>query len=138
VSRGLLVSNDGGNTYQTAITGDGINADLLVAGRIDTGMLLIGDKDKPNFFWDKLGISAFGVDGKKIDYSRFVRLDQYGVYGIKNFENADGSRLSFNNTFAPKSVKEIYSNPNAVFGLTWDGFFLNASNGTGRVTIGTD
>jgi hypothetical protein len=28
--------------------------------------------------------------------------------------------------------------PGSVFGLTWDGFFLNASNGTGRVTIGTE
>jgi hypothetical protein len=74
-----------------------------------------------------------------IDYSSFVRLDQYGVYGIKNWNNGKGStRMNFNDAFAPRSVKEISNNPNAVFGLTWDGFFLNASNGTGRVTIGTE
>ena len=139
VSRGVLISNDGGNNYLTAITGDGINADLLTAGRIDTKMLLIGSSTNPNFFWDELGISAFSVDqNKKIDYSSFVRLDQYGIYGIKGYENEDKTKLSFNNSFAPKSVSEISRNPNAVFGLTWDGFFLNASNGTGRVTIGTD
>jgi hypothetical protein len=76
VSRGVLISNDGGNNYKTAITGDGINADLLVAGRIDVGKLLIGDTDTPNFFWDKVGLSAFRTDDKKrIDYSSFVRLD---------------------------------------------------------------
>ena len=140
VSRGVLVSNDGGNNYKTAITGDGINADLLVAGRIDVGKLLIGDADTPNFFWDKVGLSAFRTDDKKrIDYSSFVRLDQYGIYGISNYNNGENKlQLSFNNSFTPKSIKEITNNPNAIFGLTWDGFFLNASNGTGRVTIGTN
>jgi hypothetical protein len=52
VSRGILISNDGGNNYKTAITGNGINADLLTAGRIDTKMLLIGNSSNPSFFWD--------------------------------------------------------------------------------------
>jgi hypothetical protein len=59
VSRGILISNDGGNSYKTAITGDGLNADLLTAGRIDTKMLFIGNSSTPNFFWNELGISAF-------------------------------------------------------------------------------
>jgi hypothetical protein len=62
VSRGILISNDGGNEFKTVITGDGINADLLMAGRINTDMLLIGNSNSPNFFWDKHGISAFKVD----------------------------------------------------------------------------
>jgi hypothetical protein len=139
VSRGILISNDGGNSYKTAITGNGINADLLTAGRIDTKMLLIGNSSNPNFFWNELGISAFSVQNSLIDYSSFVRLDQYGVYGIKNWNNGkDSTRMNFNDAFAPRSIKEISNNPSAVFGLTWDGFFLNASSGTGKVTIGTE
>jgi hypothetical protein len=101
-------------------------------------MLLIGSSENPNFFWNELGLSAFRINDAKIDYSSFVRLDQYGIYGIQDYNVKDKTQLSLNDTFAPRSVKEISNNPNAVFGLTWDGFFLNASNGTGRVTIGTE
>jgi hypothetical protein len=101
-------------------------------------MLLIGNSDNPNFFWNDLGLSAFRINNAKVDYSSFVRLDQYGIYGIQNYDVTDKTKLSLNDTFVPRSIKEISTNPNAVFGLTWDGFFLNASNGTGRVTIGTE
>lgn len=138
VSRGIILSTDGGTSWKTAITGSGINADLLTTGQLNTKMLLIGNSDNPNFFWNDLGLSAFRINDKNIDYSSFVRLDQYGIYGIQNHDVADKTKLSLNDTFAPRSIKEIYTNPNAVFGLTWDGFFLNASNGTGRVSIGTE
>jgi hypothetical protein len=45
--------------------------------------------------------------------------------------------MSINDAFEPIRLKDITENQNAVFGLTWEGFFLNAANGTGRVTIGT-
>lgn len=138
VSRGIILSTDGGTSWKTAITGSGINADLLTTGQLNTKMLLIGNSDNPNFFWNDLGLSAFRINDKNINYSSFVRLDQYGIYGIQNHDVADKTKLSLNDTFAPRSIKEIYTNPNAVFGLTWDGFFLNASNGTGRVSIGTE
>jgi hypothetical protein len=133
------LSTDGGNSWKTAITGDGINADLITAGRIDTSMLLIGDSENPNFFWNKLGLSAFRSIDKKIDYSSFVRLDSFGVYGVRgNGDNSNTTKLSINDTFVPHSIQDIINNDNITFGLTWDGFFLNASNGTGRVTIGTN
>jgi hypothetical protein len=75
VSSGILISSDGGNHYATAITGDGINADLLLAGTLNTDKLLIGGRTNPNFMWNKLGISSFKTDGSKIDYSSFVRMD---------------------------------------------------------------
>lgn len=139
VSSGILVSSDGGNHYATAITGDGINADLLLAGTINTDKLLIGGRTNPNFMWNKLGISSFKTDGNKIDYSSFVRMDQYGIYGIKNYSknNRAPENMSINDSFEPLSLKDITENSNAVFGLTWEGFFLNAANGQGKVTIGT-
>ena len=139
VSAGILVSSDGGNHYSTAITGDGINADLLLAGIINTDKLLIGGRTNPNFMWNRLGISSFKTDNDKIDYSSFVRMDQYGIYGIKNYSK-DGrapESMSINDAFEPIRLRDITNNPNAVFGLTWDGFFLNAANGQGKVTIGT-
>ena len=139
VSSGILVSSDGGNNYTTAITGDGINAELLLAGTLNTDRLMIGGRSNPNFMWNKLGISSFGTDGNKIDYSSFVRMDQYGIYGIKNYskDGLEPENMSINDSFAPTKLKDIVNNPNAVFGLTWDGFFLNAANGSGKVTIGT-
>jgi hypothetical protein len=74
MSQGIVVSSDGTH-YTTVINGTGINADLINSGAINTGNLLIGDRDKPNFFWDKLGISAFRTEKNGIDYSSFVRLD---------------------------------------------------------------
>jgi len=35
-SGGVFVSNDGGETWKNAVRGDGINTDLLTAGRINT------------------------------------------------------------------------------------------------------
>ena len=139
VSSGILVSSDGGNHYATAITGDGINADLLLAGVINTDQLLIGGRSNPNFMWNKLGISSFKTSDGKIDYSSFVRMDQYGIYGIKNYskDGREPQSMSINDAFEPLRLKDITENPNAVFGLTWEGFFLNAANGTGKVTIGT-
>jgi hypothetical protein len=35
-SGGVFVSEDGGETWKNAIRGDGVNTDLLTAGRINT------------------------------------------------------------------------------------------------------
>jgi hypothetical protein len=124
-----LLSTDGGNSFVTAITGRGINADLLLTGTLNTERLVIGSKSHPNFIWNGLGISAFKKE-KFVDYSTFVRYDQYGIYGIKEY-SSDGkapSSMSINDSFAPKSIKDITNNENLVFGLTWDGFILNTGD----------
>jgi len=36
MSGGLFISNDGGLTWKNAVRGDGISADVLTAGRINT------------------------------------------------------------------------------------------------------
>lgn len=141
VSAGILLSNDGGNSYLTAITGDGVNAAVITSGTLNIDKLMIGASSTPNFLWNKAGISAFKTNEEAIDYSTFVRLDQYGVYGIKNWSKGDIpiEKMSINDTFEPLKLEDIINNDNAIFGLTWDGFFLNtnADGGRGRVTIGT-
>ena len=141
-SLGIGLSTDGGNTYMTAITGAGINAAAITSGMLNVDNLMIGAKSAPNFLWNKFGISSFKTLEDGIDYSTFVRLDQYGVYGIKNWSK-NGTipeQMSINDTFEPLRLSDITENENAVFGLTWDGFFLNTGSGTdrGRVTIGTN
>ena len=136
VSRGILISNDGGNNFTTAITGDGLNASIISAGRINIDNLLIGGDKNPNFFWDSIGISAYSMKDSNIDYSTFVRMDKFGFYGVKGDDTK--KKLSYTNTFAPKSLSEVVDNPNVMFGLTWNGFLLRSGDETGRVTIGTD
>ena len=86
------------------------------------------------------GLTAYKKNSNSIDYSTFVRFDDYGVYGIKNYKrnsSTDNSEnATLNDIFIPNNIDSIYEN--ASFGLTWDGFFLKTGDSSGRVTIGTD
>lgn len=142
VSAGIMLSKDGGNSYLTAITGDGVNAAIITGGMLNVDKLMIGASSTPNFLWNRAGISAFKTSDEGIDYSTFVRLDQYGIYGIKDWSKNDIpiDKMTINDTFEPLKLADITNNNNAIFGLTWDGFFLNTvtEQGRGRVTIGTN
>lgn len=65
-SRGVGVSDDGGFTFRTAMTGEGINADLIVVGtmlfdRIKGGTLTLGGMDNVNGI-----MQVFNSDGELI------------------------------------------------------------------------
>jgi hypothetical protein len=64
-SGGVFVSEDGGKTWKNAIRGDGVNTDLLTAGRINTEQITIYNGDFPSFRWDPNGLNAykFNADG---------------------------------------------------------------------------
>lgn len=130
-SEGIKVSSDGGNTWTTAIDGQGINIGSVYTGTLNTNEVIIGSKDNPGFRWDKSGISAYGtkeeiIDGSVVEVSdlkTYVRYDQYGLYGIKN-----------NSTFKAQSIEDIKEK--AHFAVTWDGFFINNSyKGGGKVSL---
>ena len=126
MSRGVEVSNDGGQNWNTAISADGISTDLLTAGTINTQNIWIMDGDNPTFRWDKAGLSAYGLDSDgnfNYNLKTYVRFDKFGLYGIKDGENYVASSL--------KDVRE-----KAHFGVTWDGFFIkNTYEGGGEVSI---
>ena len=131
-SGGIFVSNDGGNTWKNAIRGDGISTDLLTAGRINTEQISIYNTDVPAFIWDSNGINAYGQIQRdsgsiEVDTTRFVRFDQYGVYGLHWEEDEP---------FVPTSLQDIYNN--AQFGLTWEKFFLKSASSNGSVEISSD
>lgn len=124
VGGGLFVTEDGGKTWSTGITGRGINAKTITTGQLNTGLITIMDDSQPAFRWDKSGISAYKKESNGIYNNRvFVRYDQYGLYGIDNTE-------------APSSLNEIWEK--AKFALTWKGFKLRTGNEKGSVEISTD
>jgi len=59
------------------------------------------------------------------DTQRFVRFDQYGMYGI-DWENSE-------EPFEPTKIEDIYDN--AKFGMTWERFFMKNKNATGSIEV---
>lgn len=117
---GLKTSLDGGYNWNTIVTAEGIVIDT-----IDTQNVIIKDGDNPSFRWDKYGLNAYGFDSEKTDLKTYVRLDKYGLYGVKNGEN-----------FQAESLDDIKDT--AQFGLLWDGFFIKNSYTDGYVSISSD
>ena len=126
-SEGIRISSDGGQTWRTAIDGQGINIDTVYTGTLNTQNIIIGSSDNPSFRWDKSGISAYkSTQGEAYDLQTYVRYDEYGLYGI------DGTKV--NGTFKATNLQDVKEK--AHFGITWDGFFIkNTYEGGGQVEI---
>ena len=129
VSGGIFLSTDGGVTWNTGITGSGMNANFITTGQINTSVVNIMSGSFPSFRWDSKGLSAFefSIDettGKAYGFNtaKFVRYDQYGLYGINGTTG-----------FEPKNEDDIWNN--AKFALTWKGFMLKNKYGEGHVSI---
>ena len=123
---GIKISNTGGETWSTAIDGNGIDAGLIHTGVLNTKQIFIQDGDAPSFRWDSAGISAYrSTQDNGYDLQTFVRFDQNGLYGIKNA-----------GVYKLYSLDEIKQK--AHFGITWDGFFIKNSYTNGYVSITSD
>lgn len=90
-SAGIGVSDDGGATYRTAMTGFGIVADEVVTGVLRANNVTIqGEKDL--FFWDGTGLWAYDPN----DMTRYVKLTSAGLYiakGAITIERPDGAKI---------------------------------------------
>ena len=134
-SEGIRVSSDGGETWATAINGQGIDIGLVYTGSLNTNEVIIGNSESPSFRWDKNGINAYSIKNvltdnaeteEVYDLQTYVRFDRFGLYGIKNSES-----------FKPQTIEDIEEK--AHFAITWDGFFIkNNYPGGGRVEITSD
>lgn len=145
IGGGLFVTKDGGETWRTGVTGDGINADVITTGQLNAGEINIATGKVPTHRWDKKGITAYetsyNTDTGTITSSNnanFVRFDEFGIYGIRG--NADfDARVG-----EPYGVEKIEEN--ALFSLTWNGVKIGKGNkalraqidenGNGYITIG--
>ena len=124
---GIELSNTGGQDWRTAITADGINADVGVFGSLHTNNLRIYNGDDESFFWDASGITAYAYDeaGNTI-YNQFVRMNKEGIFGY--IGNSADRQL-------PVGMDKIKQD--SVFSLTWDGLSLQNINGNNYVKLST-
>ena len=123
ISGGIFLSNDGGQSWKTGITGGGINTAYLTAGQINTNEIYIMNGNNAAFRWDAAGLSAFASQTNgTYNKDKFVRFNEFGIFGAVG-ENEDFS-----------STEKIHEN--ARFALTWDGFSLQ--NKYGDYSVGID
>ena len=138
VSGGIFLSIDGGVTWTTGITANGINASTITTGQLNTERINILNGSFPSFRWDKDGLSAyeFSYDENTgaptgFNSSKFIRFDQFGLYGINGHPN-------FNPLINDGAVGEDKIKRDASFALTWDGFMLKSNNNGGYISITSD
>lgn len=109
----------------------GTAADQLV-GQLSLDTLTMGSSSSPGLKLDRLGLSAYAIqDDGTVNYGKFVRHDQYGLYGI----DMGVKTRTINDTFTG-GLDEIEDQ--ASFALTWNGFMLRSGDRNNRVKIGTD
>ena len=134
-SGGLFISTDGGVTWKNAVRGEGVATQYLTSGSINTNNIAIYDGAHASFRWDKYGINAYDATRetdpnthqevlKGIITNNFIRFDQYGVYGIKG-TTEDPYNPQKETTVGRKTIvgeDKIWHD--ALFGMTWKGFFL--------------
>lgn len=134
-SGGLFISTDGGATWKNAIRGEGVATQYLTSGSINTNNIAIYDGAHASFRWDKYGINAYDATRetdastnqevlKGIVTNNFVRFDQYGVYGIKGTTEDPYNPQKETTVEGKKIVGEDKIWHDALFGMTWKGFFL--------------
>ena len=86
---GLKITEDGGFTWRSAISGNGIETDNLTSGAIYTNQIAIMDGEHTTFRWNEEGVTAYeplplNLDGSSggVNKNKFTRFDYYGIYGI--------------------------------------------------------
>ena len=82
---GIFTANEqdeyGMYKWQTAITPDFINADLLRAGSLDTRVINIFNSSEPRFMWNEQGLYAYGLLSNGLtDYDSYVRYNHEGLH----------------------------------------------------------
>jgi len=150
VSNGIFLSRDGGKSWTTGITADGINAAVLTTGQINTDKVQIMMGNYPSFLWDKNGITSYRIfvntDGDTpttwADSNQFVRLDQHGLYMTKDGDSAF-KELRSDNGYIPWFMNESlgswedrikYVEDNSLVSLTWEGLLIKSNDGSVRIS----
>lgn len=153
-SSGIVLTKDGGVNWTAGITGDGVNADVITAGRIDTDRIRIFNKAmQQTFEWNDKGINAYMTGGSyyddqgntqtltdEINYGQFVRFDKYGLYGYKGGYPAWDPDAPDNPSNPSEGVRGVNKAiRDSIFSLTWKGLNINIPAGsqtTPVITIG--
>ena len=71
---------DGKEEWVAAVTPEGINANQVNMGNLDTQQVQIANGTEPRFLWNEEGIHAYGQDeNEKTDYNTYVLLNETGL-----------------------------------------------------------
>jgi len=140
-SGGIFISIDGGANWKSAVRGDGISTQYLTAGSINTNNISIMDGNNASFRWDADGINAYWNNSEVgTILNKFVRFDQYGIYGINNWtvsQTDPGAVYNPNVEEGGLSGEEkIWRD--SQFGMTWRGFFIKNKYGPGWVEVSSE
>lgn len=128
-SGAIAISNNGGETWSSAITGYGINANYIAAGSIDVSKVRIMNGKFPSFRWTSTGLDAYSFSQSEYgnyintNFNKFVRFDQYGIYGMQGVDQ----------DWVPNKLSDIINNNNLRFALTWDGLRINNNDGSVQI-----
>lgn len=88
------LDENGEEVWKTGITPEGVSADLITAGRIDSGTIQIMNKNDTSFRWDSKGITAYNVDADgNYTKNKGVRFNSNGLLG---FDGVDSSSTPIN------------------------------------------
>lgn len=123
ISSGIFISKDGGTTWPTGITADGMSASFITSGQIDVNKIRIMNGLYPSFTFDSEGLTAYKITDEGIALTNiFVRFDQYGMYMV----NSD-SEFSIDNEL-PWSERIKLVKDQSLVNFTWDGFSIKSYN----------
>lgn len=131
-SAGLFLSQDGGVSWKAGVEGNGVSTSTLTSGNINTNLITVMNEDKEQYRWDENGISAYWFDEStgSLHLNKFIRFDQFGLYGASGVGYPDGFKTKI---FTKEN--QIWENEATRFALTWKGFLLRNTLGTGKIEI---
>ena len=137
VNDGILMSTDGGETWQLGITPNGISANKITSGQIDTSLLQIMNGNEAYFRWDIYGITAYdftlNLGNEEYPYNlnstSGVRFDRFGIY---SFTGVDGTNWHPKSIDGPDAAdpREDPIRKYSIFDLTNEGLHINLGKGT--------
>lgn len=112
-SNGIFISDSydeyGNYKWETAITPSYINANKIVAGKLDTRQIQIWNSSQPRFLWNENGIYAYGEDAnKQTDFNTYVLYNQNGLQFRQLVERKEGTQ--FRNLIQNPNFLGAYTN----------------------------
>ena len=125
-ANGLFITSDNGIHWYNAIRSNGIATEALTAGSINAAEIAIVNGTQPALSMDSKGFTAYRTDDGVPYHNRFVRMDQFGLYGVDIGRIGDKT-YEWYDDWTPSSTSEIYTYGR--FGLLWDRFFLKGEKG---------
>lgn len=125
-ANGLFITSDNGIHWYNAIRSNGIATEALTAGSINAAEIAIVNGTQPALSMDSKGFTAYRIDDGVPYHNKFVRMDQFGLYGV-DIGRIGEKTYQWYDDWTPSSTSEIYTYGR--FGLLWDRFFLKGEKG---------